>query len=53
MNIIIAFDPASFDPQAAIDAAGMPNGLWGRWGKTVDGVCVPARLTTARYWDGS
>jgi hypothetical protein len=52
INIIIAFDNASFDPTATVDATGMPNGLWERWGKTVDGVCVPARLTTARYCDG-
>jgi len=47
VNIIIAFDPASFDP-----AAPEPDGLWGRWSKTVNGVRVPSRLATARYWDG-
>lgn len=48
VNIILAFDPASFDP-----AAPEPDGLWEHWSKTVDGVRVPARLATARYWDGS
>lgn len=47
VNIIIAFDPASFDPSAP-----EPNGLWGHWSKNVGGVQVPARLSTARYWDG-
>lgn len=52
VNIIIAFDGASFDPTAAVDAAGMPNSLWESWGRNVDGVYVPTRLSTARYWDG-
>jgi hypothetical protein len=52
VNIILAFDNASFDPTAAVDATGMPNGLWGKWSKNVNGVQVPARLDTARYWDG-
>jgi hypothetical protein len=52
VNIIIAFDPASFDPTAAVDATGMPDGLWKHWSKNVAGVQVPARLSTARYWDG-
>lgn len=47
VNIIIAFNPASFDP-----AAPEPDGLWGRWSKVVNGVRVPSRLATARYWDG-
>lgn len=47
VNIILALDPASFNP-----ASPEPNGLWGRWSKTVAGVQVPARLSTARYWDG-
>lgn len=52
VNIIIAFDPASFDPVAAVSAPGMPAGLWEHWSKNVGGVQVPARLATARYWDG-
>jgi len=48
INIILAFDPASFDP-----AAPEPDGLWGAWSKVVAGVRVPARLSTARYLDGS
>jgi hypothetical protein len=52
VNIIIAFDNASFDPTASVSAPGMPNGLWGGWSKNVGGVQVPARLDTARYWDG-
>lgn len=52
VNIILAFDPSSFDPDAALHAPGMPDGLWEHWSKIVDGVQVPARLSTARYWDG-
>lgn len=48
VNVIIAFDPASFTP-----ATPEPDGLWERWSKVVDGVRVPSRLDTARYWDGS
>lgn len=48
VNIIIAFDPASFDPTAP-----EPDGLWGRWSKTVSGVRVASRLSTARYWSGT
>jgi hypothetical protein len=51
-NVIEAFDPASFDPTGAVDDAGMPNFLWEHWSKNVGGVQVPARLSTARYWDG-
>jgi len=47
VNVIVAFDTASFDP-----ASPEPDGLWETWGKVVDGVMVPARLETARYWDG-
>lgn len=47
INIIIALDPASFDPTAP-----EPDGLWEHWSKNVAGVQVPARLSTARYWDG-
>lgn len=47
VNIIVAFDAASFDPLSP-----EPNGLWGRNSKNVGGVQVPARLSTARYWDG-
>jgi hypothetical protein len=43
--VIIALDNASFD-----SAAPEPDGLWGRWSKIVDGVRVPSRLATARYW---
>lgn len=47
ISIILAFDPASFDP-----AAPEPDGLWEHWSKEVGGVQVPARLATARYLDG-
>jgi len=53
VNIVIAFDPASFDPEAAALSPGLPDGLWGRWSKNVGGVQVPARLATARYWKGT
>jgi hypothetical protein len=47
VNIIVAFDSASFDPSSP-----EPDGFWGKWHKVVAGVAVPARLATARYWDG-
>lgn len=53
VNIITAFDNASFDPITARDGMGLPDGLWGDWAKYVGGVAVPARLSSARYWDGS
>lgn len=40
-QIIIAFDPASFDPTAAQGSPGLPDGNWNLW---------PNRLSTARYW---
>lgn len=52
-NIVIAFDPASFSPTAPRDSTGMPDGLWTHWSKYVAGVQVPARLSTALYWDGT
>lgn len=51
-KIIVAFDPTSFDPTAAPGSPGMPDGTWGHWSKNVGGVQVPARLSTARYFDG-
>jgi hypothetical protein len=53
MNIILAFDPASFAPGAAPLSAGLPDTLWGRWSKVSGGVQVAARLSTARYIDGT
>jgi hypothetical protein len=47
VNIIVAFDSNSFDPTGP-----EPDGLWGRWSKTVDGVRVASRLSTARYLGG-
>jgi hypothetical protein len=52
VNIILAFDPTSFNPTGARDSAGLPDGSWPNWGKQSSGVEVPARLTTACYWDG-
>lgn len=53
VNIVIAFDPASFDPSAALSGSGMPAGLWEHWSRNVGGVQVSTRLATARYWDGA
>lgn len=47
VNIIVAFDANSFNPMSP-----EPDGLWGGWSKTVGGVRVPSRLSTARYWGG-
>lgn len=47
VNIIVAFDNTSFDPTAP-----EPDGLWEHWSKVDAGVRVPARLSTAIYWDG-
>lgn len=47
VNIILAFDNASFSPSSP-----EPDGTWKYDGKNVAGVRVPARLATARYWDG-
>lgn len=47
-RIILAFDPESFAP----DSATLPDGQWGSHMKIVDGAGVPARLETARYWQG-
>lgn len=47
VNIIVAFDPASFDPSSP-----EPDGLWERPWKDVDGIAYPSRLATARYWEG-
>ena len=56
--IIVAFDPASFDPATPgpYPAAGMPDGLWGNASKLVTVLGrtrrVKSRLDTARYWLG-
>lgn len=48
VQIIVAYDDASFDP-----AAPEPDGAWANQGKVVGGVYVPARLGSARYWRGT
>lgn len=48
VTLIVAYDPDSFDP--AEPSTFPTDGLWGRWGKVVDGAAVPARVDTARYW---
>lgn len=47
-HIILALDPASFDPSAP-----EPDGLWDRPYKYVMGVAVSTRLSTALYLDGA
>lgn len=47
VNIIIAMDPASFDPSSP-----EPDSSWAKGSKNVGGVQVSSRLATARYWDG-
>jgi hypothetical protein len=46
-NIIVAFDPLSFNPSSA-----EPDGKWGTWSKNVGGVQVNSRLATARFIEG-
>lgn len=47
-KIIIAFDPASFDPD---DSSTYPtDGTWGKW--TKGSPAVESRNPTARYWEG-
>lgn len=52
VNIIVTFDPTSFNPATARDGSGLPDGTWGQPYKIVNGQYVPSRLSTARYWDG-
>lgn len=47
VNIIVAFDPASFDPG---NPATWPDGTWGNY--TTGNPAVEARPSTARYWEG-
>lgn len=47
VNIILAFDDASFDPTAP-----EPDGTWGDWSEDSGGTQVTTRLSTARYLDG-
>lgn len=49
-HVIIAFDPASFDPTLS-PGAPLPDGTWGIWHKIELGVAVPSRLQSARYWE--
>lgn len=56
--IIISFNGGTgtvgdeFSPNSGT-GTGNPDGLWGRWGKTVAGVVVASRSSTARYLDGT
>lgn len=52
VNIILAFDNSTFSPTALRDGTGLPDGHWGHWSKVSGAEYVPARLSTARFWDG-
>ncbi len=52
VGIIVAFDPASFEPSMPPGDPGLPDGTWGRGSKLVSGRAAPSRLSTAIYWDG-
>jgi len=52
VNIIIAFDNASFDPTDP-PGAPLPDGTWGKMSKNDVGEQVPSRLASARYWKGT
>lgn len=53
VNIILAFDNTSFNPTTVRDGSGLCDGHWGHWSKIVNNQYVPARLASARYWDGT
>lgn len=53
VNIIVAFDDASFDPEAAPLSPGLPDGTWGNWSIDDAGTQVESRLATARYETGT
>jgi len=46
-HVIIAFDPASFSPSATT----VTDGTWGKWYRYENGVAVPSRLESARYFE--
>lgn len=48
-HIIVAFDPASFNP---LSSTGLPDGHWGNHGRILFGARVRARLASARYFRG-
>lgn len=48
LNVILAFDAASFDPTAP-----EPDGTWGEPSEASGGTRVKSRLETARYIDGT
>ena len=52
VNIILAFDAASFAPTGA-PGAPLPDGAWGKAAKASGGAYVASRLSTARYWSTS
>jgi hypothetical protein len=49
-SIIWSYDATLFDPNNLLS---LPDGTWGNWSKTVNGVRVQSRSTSARYWDPS
>jgi hypothetical protein len=52
VNIILSFDNTLFDPSLAAGDPKLPDGNFGNWGKQVSGVVVPARFSSAAYFDG-
>lgn len=52
VNVIIAFDYQSFDPNAPAGAP-LPDGTWGLPGVGGIGTNTFSRLDTAIYWDGT
>lgn len=46
-HVIVAFDPASFDPSDN----SVTDATWAKWYRYDNGVAVPSRLETARYFE--
>lgn len=46
-HVIVALDPGSFDPSDK----SVTDGTWGKWYRYENGVAIPSRLESARYFE--